>query len=140
MLHDIFHWFELLLSCDFDFGYLPNPAKCCVVVDDSVKVEAEQIFAPLGIPVVCNDCYLGGLLGESAGRDAFVQDKMHQWVADVQSLIKMAVKPQAAFSALMKLLQCEWQFLQRVILDCGGLSLWMRFRLLCFYHLFLVLR
>ena len=78
--------------------------------------------------LLCNHCYLGGLLGESAGRDAFVQDKVHQWVADVQSLIKMAVKqPQAAFSALMKLLQCEWQFLQHVVLDRGGLSLWMRF-------------
>ena len=51
-LHDIFHWFELLLSCDSDFDYLPNPAKCRVVVDDYVKAEAEQIFAPLGIPVV----------------------------------------------------------------------------------------
>ena len=30
-------------------------------------------------------------------------------------------QPQAAFSALMKSLQCEWQFLQRVIPDCGSL-------------------
>ena len=88
----------------------------------SVKAETVQIFAPLGIPVVCSYCYLGGFLGKSAGRDAFVQDKEHQWVADVWSLTKMAVKqPQATFSSLTKSLQCEWQFLQHVIPDCGGL-------------------
>lgn len=34
----------------------------------------------------------------------------------------MTVKQsQTAFSALMRSLQCEWQFLQCVIPDCGGL-------------------
>ena len=71
---------------------------------------------------MCNHHYLGGFLGESAGRDAFVQDKVLQCVDDARSLTKMAVKqPQAAFSALIKSLQCEWQFLQHVIPYCGGL-------------------
>ena len=30
-------------------------------------------------------------------------------------------QPQAAFSAMKKLLKCEWQFLQHVTPDCGGL-------------------
>ena len=46
-------------------------------MDDSVKAEAEQIFAPLCIPVVCNHHYLGIFLGESASQDAFVLDKVH---------------------------------------------------------------
>ena len=71
--------------------------------------------------MVCNHHYLGGFLGEPAGRDAFVQDKVNQWIVNVQSLSKMAEKqPQAAFSALTKSLQCEWQFLQRVIPDYGS--------------------
>ena len=36
----------------------------------------EQIFAPLGIPVMCNHHYLGGFLGEQAVRDAFVQNRV----------------------------------------------------------------
>ena len=36
------------------------------------------MFALLGILVVCNHHYLGGFLGESAVRDAFVQYKVYQ--------------------------------------------------------------
>ena len=61
-----------------DFGYFPNAVKCRVVVDDFVKAEAEQIFAPLNIPIMCNHYYLGGFLGRSAGWNVFVQDKVHQ--------------------------------------------------------------
>ena len=105
---DLFQWFELLLVRGADFGYFPNPVKCRVVVNNSFKADAEQVFAPLGIPVVCNHHYLGRFLGEPAGRDAFVQDKVNQWIVNVQSLSKMAEKqPQAAFSALTKSLQCE---------------------------------
>ena len=82
-LHDLCHWFELLLSQGSDCGYFPNAVKCRDV-DDSVKAEAEQIFAPLGILVVCNHHYLGEFLSDSAVGDAFVQNKVHQWVADVQ--------------------------------------------------------
>ena len=121
-LFDLHHWFELLLSQGPDFGYVANPAKCCVVVNDSFKVDAEHLFSSLGVPVVCNHRYLGGFIGEPAGQTAFVQDKVHQWIAPVQSYSKIAGKqPQAAFSALTKSLQCEWQFLQRVVSDCGDL-------------------
>ena len=67
------------------YWLLSNAVKCRVIVDDSVTAETEQIFAPLGNPVVCNHRYLGGFLGESASWDAFVQDKVQQWVANVWS-------------------------------------------------------
>ena len=93
-----------------------------MVVNDSFKATAEELFSSLGVPVVCNHCCLGGFLGEPDGQTAYVQDKVHQWIAAVQSLSKIADKqPQAAFTALMKSLQCEWQFLQHVVPDCGNL-------------------
>jgi len=40
----------------------------------------------------------------------------------VLKLSKIAKKqPQATFAALTKSLQCEWQFLQRVVSGCGDL-------------------
>ena len=39
----------------------------------------------------------------------------------MQCLSKVAEKqPQAAFAALTKSLQCKWQFLQRVVPNCGN--------------------
>ena len=76
-LHDLCYWFELFISQSSEYGYFPNTFKSHVIVDDSVKAEVEQIFAPLGIHVVCNRSYLGRFLGESAGRAAFAQDKVH---------------------------------------------------------------
>jgi len=66
-LFDLHQWFELLLSQGPDFGHFVNPAKCCLVVHDSYKFDAEQLFSSLGVFVMCNHCYLGGFVGESVG-------------------------------------------------------------------------
>ena len=92
-----------------------------MVIHDSYKSNAEQLFSSLGISVVCNHHYLGGFIGELTGQASFVRDKVHRWIADVQCLSKIAEKqPQAAFATLTKSLHCEWQFLQRVIPNCGS--------------------
>ena len=80
-LSDLRQWFELL-SQGRDFGCVVNPAKCCVVVHDSFKLDAEQLFSSLGVSVVCNH-YLGGFIGEPAGQTAFVQGKVHQWIVAI---------------------------------------------------------
>eukprot|EP00731_Ephydatia_muelleri_P019517 Em0012g342a len=42
------------------------------------------------------------------------------WIDCVEKLSKAATKsPQAAYTALSKSLQCEWSYLQRVMLNCG---------------------
>ena len=65
--------------------------------------------------------YLGGFIGDITGQAIFVQDKVCHWIADVKCLSKIAEKqPQAAFAALVKSLQCEWQFLQHVIPNCAN--------------------
>ena len=85
-LFDLHQWFELLLSKGPDFGYVVNPAKCCLVIHDSYKSNAEQLFSSLGVSVVCIHRYLGGFIGELTGQASFVQDKVHCWIADVQCL------------------------------------------------------
>ena len=126
-LSDLHQWFELLLSKGPDFGYIVNLAKCCLVVHHSHRCDAEQLFSSLN--VVCNHRYLGGFIGDITGQATFVQDKVCHWIADVKCLSKIAEKqPQAAFAALVKSLQCEWQFLQRVTLIVPTiLPLWMMF-------------
>ena len=45
----------------------------------------------------------------------FVRKKVAMWVDCVEKLSKAATKPQAAYTALSKSLQCEWSYLQRVM-------------------------
>ena len=91
-----------------------------MVVHDSYRCDAEK-FSSLNVSVVCNHRYLGGFIRDITGQAIFVQDKVCHWIADVKCLSKIAEKqPQAAFAALVKSLQCEWIFLQRVIPNCAN--------------------
>ena len=120
-LSDLHKWFELLLSKGPDFAYVVNPAKCCLIAYNSYKCDAEQLFSSLGVTVMCNHRYLGGFIEDTVGQTTFVQDKVCHWIADVKYLSKIAKKqPQMSFVALVKSLQCERQFLQHVIPNCGN--------------------
>jgi len=111
-----------LLKIGPSFGYFPNPCKSSIVVDSASKCAAEHLFGPLGVKVVCDHKFLGGFLGGAPARDAFVLNKVHQWISDFQHLSHMAApQPQAAYAALSKSLQHEWIFLQRVIPECSTL-------------------
>ena len=46
-------------------------AKCCLVVHDSYKFDAEQLFSSLDVSVVCNNLYLGGFIDETVGQATF---------------------------------------------------------------------
>jgi len=83
-LSGLHQWFELLSHGPY-FGYFVNPAKCCLVVHDSYKFDAEQ-FSSLGVSVVCNHRYLGGFVAESVGQTAFVHDKVCHWIVDINVL------------------------------------------------------
>ena len=121
VVSDLYQWFELLLSKGPDFGYVVNAAKCCLVVHDCYKCDVEQLFSSLRVSVVCNHHYLGGFTGDTVGQATFIQDKVCHWIVDVKCLSKIAEKqPQAAFAALVKSLQWEWQFLQCVMPNYGN--------------------
>ena len=117
-------WFDLLLKIGPSFGYFSNPCKSSIVVDSASKCAVEHLFGPLGVKIVCDHRFLGGFLGGALARDAFVLDKVHQLISDIQHLSCMAApQPQAACAALSKSLQREWIFLQRVIPECYTLFL-----------------
>ena len=56
-------WFDLLLHHGPQYGYYPNPSKCCVVVDSSSRDRATHMFSPLGVQVVSSHQFLGSFWG-----------------------------------------------------------------------------
>ena len=86
-----------------------------LIIDRKFKVEAERMFSDVGIKVVSGLRFLGGYIGEDDECELYVKQKIEKWVHCEASLSKAAEsQPQAAFAVLVKSIQCEWRFLQRV--------------------------
>lgn len=72
--------------------------------------------------IVSGSRYLGGCIGEKEVVHDFVKDKVGKWVDSINNLTKAAHKyPQAVYSCFTKSLQCEWNYLQRVVPGCDDL-------------------
>ena len=112
-------WLSLVKVKGPSFGYFPEPSKSFLVVDEKFISEAENVFGGSGVNVVCSRRLLGGVIGNEAGRNAYVEELVKQWKSDLECLSMIAgTEPQAAFSAFTKSLQFQWSFLQRVVPDC----------------------
>ena len=72
--------------------------------------------------VVSGSRFLGGYIGDDHGRKEYVKMKVQSWVDSVYCLSDAAKQqPQAAYAALVKSIQCEWIFLQRVVVNSSEL-------------------
>ena len=55
-----------------------------------------------------------------AGKRRYVCQKVEKWVALIGKLADIAVDhPQAAYTAVTRSVQCEWQYVQRTVVGCG---------------------
>ena len=114
------HWFDCLMVTGPRFGYFPEPQKCCLIVKESLLNQASLLFGDLGLRVTTSSRFLGGVIGDLAGKTSYVSTKVQGWIDLVHSLSSVALtQPQAAYSAFIKLLQHQWTYLQRVTPDCG---------------------
>ena len=91
-----------------------------------------MLFGEFGVKVVSGSRFLGGYvsgsrflggyIGEDHGRKEYVKMKVQSWVDSVYCLSDAAKQqPQAAYAALVKSIQCEWIFLQRVVVNSSEL-------------------
>ena len=89
-----------------------------VVVASKYVEIAKSTFQNGGVKVVTGHRFLGGVVGENEYCEQFVREKVDVWVDCVDKLSQLlSWHPQAAFASLTKSLQCEWDFLQRVVPD-----------------------
>ena len=110
------------MDLDPDFGYFPEPFKSYVVVDETDLAEANALFGHLGVKVVTSHRLLGGHIGLSKGLHEYVDEKVVRWkdyVARINIASVAPSQPQDAHVALTKCLACEWDYLQRVVPECG---------------------
>ena len=88
----------------------------------TIHCVSQELFKDLGIPVSTSGRLLGGVVGDTQGAMSFVSGKVNNWSDHIHKLPSIALtQPQAAYIALIKSLQCEWIYLQRVTPDSGSL-------------------
>ena len=106
-------WFLELKSEGPKYGYFPESSKSVLVVDESLKDKTDSLFGDVGIKIVS---FLGGFVGGCDERDMYVKSKVNDWIKCIRELARIAKsQPQAAYAALVKSIQHEWDFLQRVV-------------------------
>jgi hypothetical protein len=112
--------FHRLQDIGPSFGYFPEPTKSVLIVPRHNLESARTVFADLNFTVTTGHRYLGGFIGDQDAFEPWIKEQSTCWTEAVTSLASVAKNfPQSAYSGLQKLLQQEWQFVQRVRKDTG---------------------
>ena len=118
-LRELRNWFVQLVEQGPLYGYFPEPTKSYLIVDEKYTSIAGGIFEEFGVRVVQSRRMLGGIIGNNTGKKEFLNQLNQRWQYKLETLTEIAEQqPQAAYTALVKSLQNEWAFVQKVVKDC----------------------
>ena len=99
-------------------GYFPEQTKSILVLAPRNLSRAEEFFCGMGIKVVTGKIHPGGFNRESKAEKRWMARKFTGWAESVETLVGVYRKhPKSAYAGLQKLLQQEWEFMQRVTPD-----------------------
>ena len=103
-------------------GYFPEPDKSVLVCPQPDLTAATAQLHDLPLKHATGARYLGGFIGDKDAMSTWLEPKIAHWQQCVDQLAAAAVRfPQAAYAGMVKSLQNEWQYLQRVVPDSGPL-------------------
>ena len=113
---------KLLIREGPKHGYYPEPDKSYLVVSPTFVELAKKMFSAHGVTIIEGGRVLGGFVGSKAEAQSWGSNKVQSWVKSLKILSEVARKqPQAAYVAVSKSLQNEWNYMQRIFPDCEDL-------------------
>ena len=100
-----------------DYGYYPNATKTWLIVKDDYLEEAKDTFSDSGVSItVEGKRYLGAVIGSSKSVTDYVEQKVTEWINEVESLSSIATtQPHAAYATFTHGLKHKWTYLTRTI-------------------------
>ena len=112
-------WWDKLQKFGPNYGYITNPLNSLLVVKEHRLAEAEAAFEGTGIQVSSEGGrYLGSAIGGNAFKEAFVENKVKQWISELECLADIAAsQPHAAYAALNISIKHRSSFLVRTTKD-----------------------
>lgn len=107
---------RLLLKFGPARGYFPEPAKSLYLGRPQDRTRAQEILGEFNFQHRDGARYIGGFVGSKESLDAWLTPKIEEWADHVRLFAKVAHRyPQTAYTGLIKSLQVEWTYLQRVV-------------------------
>ena len=104
-------------------GYYHELSKIIFIPDNTATAHADrcrEILVELPFKHQTGARYLGSFLGSDEERQEWLRPQIQTWVEGIQKLATVAHRyPQTAYAGLVRSLQSEWMYLQRVVPDCG---------------------
>eukprot|EP00978_Attheya_sp_CCMP212_P007142 scaffold16612_cov35-Attheya_sp.AAC.3 len=114
-------YFENLEEYGPKYGYFPDASKSILIVREHNVERAKEYFEEINFTIKSGYRYLGGFVGARAEMKEWIGEKADEWTAGIKAIAKVAPQfPQTAYAGILKSLQHEWQFVQRVIDEIGG--------------------
>ena len=84
-------WWNKLCRLVPKFGYFPEGAKSRLVVNENVTEHAQYVFKETKIKVTPKgQQHLGVNIGSKRFKQNYSQEKMDQWIKELQALCKIA--------------------------------------------------
>ena len=93
-------WWDQTVRHGPALGYHPKPSKSWLIVKESQRGRAEEIFRGTGINITYEGKkYLGGFVGTDEGTTKYVEELVTKWVEELRNLTRIAKsEPQSAYS------------------------------------------
>jgi hypothetical protein len=109
---------DLLVTLGPARGYYPEPAKSLLICHDGEHAGALVHLERFHFASSNGHHYICGIIGTQEAHSAWLEPKIQEWIEGIRALAQAECHfPQAAYAGLSKSLQCEWQYLQRVLPD-----------------------
>lgn len=97
-------------------GYFPEPEKSVFIVRPEDEADAKALLQDFNFRYKDGSRYVGGFIGSRARLLEWLEPKIQEWVAAIKTLSRVAKRfPQTAYTGLVRSLQMEWTYVQRVI-------------------------
>ncbi|EJK61421.1 hypothetical protein THAOC_18097 [Thalassiosira oceanica] len=99
--------------------YLIRPIirGCWLTIPERMEEEVKQFLADNGLPwqTTQGKRHVGGFIGSEDALSAWIEPKVENWTFAIERASAAVRYPQTAYTGLARSLQCEWQYICRVV-------------------------
>ena len=101
-------------------GYHSDPTNGVLIICLE-NIEAGKVFgARHGFRVCKGARYFGGYIGDNESKCDWLRERTMKWGKNINTISETAEKyPQESYAVVVRVIQLEWIFLQRVTWDTG---------------------
>ncbi len=112
-LEGVKSWWSKIQKQGPIFGYFPNPSKTWLITKPEHLERAKKMFPGINITDEGHK-YLGSYIGNEEGMSKFMDERLKEWISDIDDLAKIAkTEPQLVHAAYVYGTSKKWAFVCR---------------------------